>query len=75
MPFPLPRDPEYRKEIIWAWIEDVSDRIEEDVPGAETSWKIANQIYLSLDPGEGDAEIENALILARVKLNNTSHKP
>jgi hypothetical protein len=69
MPFPLPRDPQYRKEIVWAWIGDVSDRIEGNLPGAEVSWKIALEVYLSLEPGQGDEEIESALALARVKLD------
>jgi hypothetical protein len=73
MPFPLPKNSKYRKEIVWAWIEDISDRIEQNAPGAEISWKIANEIYLSLDPGEGDSEIESALNLARVKLDQTHH--
>lgn len=69
MPFPLPLNPDYRKEIVWAWIGDVADRIEDDVPGAETSWQIANEIYLSLPPGTGDEELESALFQARVKLD------
>lgn len=73
MPFPLPLDPQYRKEIVWAWIGDVTDRIEDDVLGAKASWRIANEIYLSLPPGNGDAEIESALFQARVKLDNISN--
>jgi hypothetical protein len=74
MPFPLPLDPEYRKEIIWAWIEDVADRIEQDANGAEVSWKIASEIYLSLPPGNGDEKIETALFDARVKIDKLSDK-
>lgn len=73
MPFPLPLDPQYRKEIIWAWIGDIADRVKEDTPGAEISWKIAREIYLSLPPGDGDEEIESALWQARVKLDNLTH--
>lgn len=73
MPFPLPLNPEYRKEIVWAWIGDVADRIQDDLPGAEDSWQIANEIYLSLPPGTGDEELESALFQARVKLDTTSH--
>ena len=72
MPFPLPLDPAYRKEIVWAWIGDVADRLESDVNGANTSWKIAQEIYLSLPPGNGDDKIESALFQARVKLDNTN---
>lgn len=69
MAFPLPLDPEFRKDIVWAWIGDVYDRLEEEMPGAEESWKIANEIYLSLPPGTGNSKIERALQLARVKLD------
>jgi hypothetical protein len=71
MAFPLPVDPQYRKEIVWAWIGDIADRLESGVPGAEASWKIAREIYLSLPPGCGCEEIESALFLARVKLDQT----
>jgi len=73
MAFPLPLDPDYRKEIVWAWIDDIADRVEDDLPGAETSWKIAQEIYLSLPPGNGDEEIESALFWARVKLDQTEN--
>lgn len=69
MPLPLPRDPQFRKEIVWAWIGDIADRLEADLPGANKSWQIANEIYLSLPPGNGDEEIESALFQARVKLD------
>jgi hypothetical protein len=71
MAFPLPVDPQYRKEIVWAWIGDIADRLESGVPGAEASWEIAREIYLSLPPGCGCEEIESALFLARVKLDQT----
>ena len=73
MPFPLPLDPTYRKEIVWDWIGDIADRIEDDMPGAEVSWKIANEIYLSLPPGNGDEEIESALFQARVRIDNPTN--
>ena len=73
MPFPLPLDPQFRKETVWAWIGDIADRIKDDVPGAEQSWKVAREIYLSLPPGDGDEEIESALWLARVKLDQTHY--
>ena len=75
MPFPLPLDPAYRKEIVWAWIRDVADRLESDVNGANTSWKIAQEIYLSLPPGNGDDKIESALFQARVKLDDLQSTP
>lgn len=74
MPFPLPLDPAYRKEIVWAWIGDIADRLEFGAPEAEVSWKIAQEIYLSLPPGYGCEEIESALFLARVKLDSLTYK-
>ena len=75
MPFPLPADPEYRKLIVSFWLDDIDDRlILNAVPDAEKSWKIANDIYLSLPPGEGDDSLESQLIQARVKLDKISHK-
>jgi hypothetical protein len=74
MPFPLPLDPAYRKEIVWAWIGDIMDRLEFGVSEAQVSWKIAQEIYLSLPPGCGCEEIESALFLARVKLDNLTHE-
>jgi hypothetical protein len=69
MPFPLPLDPDFRKEVVRMWIADIGDRLKEgDEEGAKQSWKIAREIYLSLPPGNGDEEIESALFQARVKL-------
>ena len=71
MPFPLPLDPVFRKEIVNMWILDIGDRVKlGDVEGANQSWKIAQEIYLSLPPGNGEEEIESALFQARVKLNS-----
>jgi hypothetical protein len=75
MPFPLPLDPFFRKEIVWMWIHDISDRLKlGDTEGAEISWKTANEIYLSLAPGEGSPEIEKWMFSERVKLDNITHK-
>ena len=69
MPFPLPLDPDFRKEVVSMWMDDVDDRLElGDVEDAEVSWKIANSIYLHLPPGEGTLEIEARLFGQRVKL-------
>ena len=59
MPFPLPLDP--------------ADRLEFGLSEAEVSWKIAQEIYLTLPPGCGCEEIESALFLARVKLDNLTY--
>jgi hypothetical protein len=71
--FPLPLDPLFRKEIVNIWILDIGDRLKiGDGEGANQSWKIAQEIYLSLPPGNGDDKIESALFQARVKLDNTT---
>ena len=73
MAFPLPIDPFFRKEIVNIWILDIGDRLViGDVEGANQSWKIAQEIYLSLRPGDGSEQIESALFKARVKLDNTN---
>lgn len=69
MAFPLPLDPEFRKEAVRSWITDVEDRLElGDLSGADQSWRTANFIYLGLPPGSGEDTIEAALDAARVKL-------
>jgi hypothetical protein len=75
MPFPLPIDPTFRKECIQAWIEDVDERLSLGLPeDAKQSWKIANSIYLSLPPGQGDILLENLLLESRVKLEQHTTK-
>lgn len=70
MPFPLPIDPDFRKEVVRSWIEDVDDRLElGDLESAELSWKIANHVYVSLPPGQGDSLLEDSLVKSRVKLD------
>ena len=70
MPFPLPIDPGYRRQVVQFWLDDVDDRVEtKDFKSAEISWKSANDIYLSLPAGEGDENLEDALVQARVKLD------
>ena len=71
MPFPLPIDPDFRKEVVSAWMDDVEDRLTlGQLEDAEVSWKIANAIYLRLPPGEGCLETEARLFGLRVKLNH-----
>ena len=70
MPFPLPLDPEFRKEVVSFWMDDVEDRLAlGDVEDAEVSWHIANAIYLKLPAGEGCLETEARLYGLRVKLS------
>lgn len=69
MPFPLPLDPVFRKEVIQCWIEDVYDRLElNDKQSAMQSWQIANNLYVSLPPGQGDFLVEQQLMESRVKI-------
>lgn len=73
MAFPLPADPAYRKLVVTFWLDDVDDRLKINaVPDAEKSWKIANEIYLSLPPGTGDLELEDWIFQQRVKLDRTN---
>ena len=45
MPFPLPLDPDFRKEVVSMWMDDVDDRLAMgDMEDARVSWKIANAI-------------------------------
>jgi hypothetical protein len=75
MSFPLPVDPEYRKLVVLFWLDDIDDRIAiNQVQDAEKSWKIAQDIYLSLPPGEGSEELEISLAFYRVKLDKLSQK-
>ncbi len=70
MGFPLPVDPTYRKLVVTFWLEDIDDRLEINArQDAEKSWKIANEIYLSLPPGTGDPDIEDWIFRQRVKLD------
>jgi hypothetical protein len=70
MAFPLPGCPAYRKLLVTFWLDDIDDRLKSNrVEDAEKSWKIANSIYLSLPPGNGDPEIEDWLFQQRVKLD------
>lgn len=73
MAFPLPLDPSYRKLLVTFWLDDIDDRLKSNhVHDAEKSWKIANDIYLSLPPGNGDPEIEDWIFAQRVRLDNLS---
>lgn len=73
MAFPLPSCPEYRKLVVMFWLDDIDDRLKTNhVKDAEKSWKIANEIYLSLPPGAGDLELEDWIFQQRVKLDSTN---
>jgi hypothetical protein len=75
MAFPLPADPAYRKLIVTFWLDDIDDRLKINrVQDAEKSWKIANEIYLSLPPGNGDPGIEDWIYQQRVKLDNITYE-
>lgn len=71
MPFPLPKDPVFQKEIIWIWINDIDDRLEEnDLEGAKESWNLARSLYIALPPGNGSEQLEKTLVEYRVKLDS-----
>ena len=71
MPFPMPIDPEFRMEVILAWLQDVDDRLEVGrIDDAEKSWKEAVGLYLKLGPGEYNSDVDKLIVDARVKLNN-----
>lgn len=74
MAFPLPECPDFRKLVVTFWLDDIDDRLETNrTRDAETSWKVANEIYQSLPPGHGDIDLEDRIFLQRVKLDNFSH--
>jgi hypothetical protein len=71
MAFPLPECPEFRKLIVTFWLDDIDDRLKVNrVQDAEKSWKIANEIYQTLPPGNGDMAMEDRIFEQRVKLDN-----
>ena len=75
MAFDLPLDPDFRKEVVGFWLDDVDDRLElGGIEDAEQSWQIANAIYLSIPPGCGDLILENQIFKQRVKLDNLTYK-
>ena len=70
MPFPIPLDPVFRKELIEAWVEDVLYRIEiGDIANGLKSWQIAVSMVNSLPPGCSDGSLEKELHDIRVKLD------
>jgi hypothetical protein len=72
MAFPLPLDPDFRRAVVEFWLDDVDDRLESNrVRDAESSWKEASALYLSLPAGCGDSELEDRLFQQRVKLDQT----
>jgi hypothetical protein len=74
MPFPLPQDVDFVKEVIRSWLDDVGDRLEINQPkDAEHSWRTANNLYLCLPAGSGDMGIEDRIYNLRVKLDNLTH--
>ena len=74
--FPLPVDPQFIKEVIGFWLDDVEDRLGggRGVKDAKESWKIANALYLKLPAGCGDMALEDRIFQQRVKLSNLTHK-
>jgi hypothetical protein len=74
MELPLPIDPDFRKTVVGFWLDDIDDRLEiGDTEGAELSWKEANNLYLSLPTGCGDANLEESIFEKRVKIDNLTY--
>jgi hypothetical protein len=74
MAFPLPTDPDFRKEIVTSWLDDIDDRLETGKrEEAEKSWSIAREIYLSLPAGCGCSTLEDRIFQQRVKLDNITY--
>jgi len=74
VPFPLPLCPEYRKLVVTFWLDDIDDRLASNrVFDAEKSWKIANDIYLSLSPGEGCPQLETWLFKQQGKISQITY--
>lgn len=74
MSFPLPECPKYRKLLVTFWLDDVDDRLAINrIQDAKISWKNANDIYLSLAPGNGDPELEERIFKQRVKIDKRLH--
>lgn len=70
MPFPLPKDPEFRMEVIQSWLQDVEDRLNVgDRSEALRSWREANTLALSLPAGFSNPEVEAKLHELRVKID------
>jgi hypothetical protein len=69
MPFPLPIDPDFRKEIIAIWLDDFEDMVDLGrLDRAGESLRTAKSLYLGLPAGHGDDYIEKRLVGAGVKL-------
>jgi hypothetical protein len=72
MPFPLPIDEEFRIEVIKVWLDDVEDRLalgkNED---ADLSFRIALNLYLKLPGNFFDQNLEDRIIAAQGKINQT----
>jgi hypothetical protein len=74
MPFPLPLDPDFRKEVVVSWLEDVEDQLAlGDLKKAKESMAIAIKIYISLPAGCGCERVENLIDRVRVKLDKHLH--
>lgn len=72
-PFPLPKDPQFRREIIRIWLEDFDDHIDKDPKTAKESYLIGRKLYLALPAGEGDPELETLIDEARVKIEKLNN--
>lgn len=71
MPFPLPVDPDFRKEVAYSWLIDVYDRAEMgDYDGAKHSLKTAHNLLFQLPPGKGCSKLDNLYLQTAEFLEN-----
>jgi len=72
MVFPLPLDSYHRIQIIQWWLEDVDDRLELGlVDDAAISFRIARDLYLKLPGNVFDQALEDRVIAAQGKIDET----
>ena len=72
MPFPLPIDEQFRVEVINMWLDDVDDRLAlGSVEDADLSYRIARNLYLKLPGSAYDQDLENRVVAAQGKINQT----
>jgi hypothetical protein len=69
VPFPLPLNPDFRKEVAYSWLVDVCDRIDlGDYEGAQHSLKTAHDLLMQLPPGEGCPKLDRLYLETSEKL-------
>ena len=73
MPFPLPIDDAFRIMTIQGWLDDVDDRLALGrIEDAVISFGIARDLYLKLPGNVFDQALEDRVIAAQGKINQTN---